>query len=65
MNNSDQMMKEEEGRHIAAVDAFNVAEERVQELKNKLAKAERDKKSTEAALEGVERQAEGQWRQLR
>ena len=59
------MMNEEEGRCIAAVDAFNVAEKRIQELKNKLAKAERDKKSVEAALEGVERQAESQRRQLR
>ena len=58
------MMKEEEGRRIVA-NAFNVAEKKVQELKNKLAEAERDKKSVEAALEGVERQAEGQWRQLR
>ena len=64
VNNSHWMMKEEGGRHIATVDAFNVAEKRVQEQKNKLAEAKRDKKSAEASLEGVERQAEGQWRQL-
>ena len=64
-NSSHWMMNEEEGRCIAVVDAFNVAEKRIQELKNKLAKAERDKKSVEAALEGVERQAESQRRQLR
>ena len=58
-------MKEEEGRRIAAVDAFNVAEKRVQELKNKLAKAKRDKKSAETTLEWAKRQVEGQWRQLR
>jgi len=53
-------MKEEEGRHNAAMEAFNVAEKRTNELKNKLTKVERDKKSVEAALDSVERQAEGQ-----
>ena len=65
VNNSHRMIKEEEGRRIAAVDAFNVAEKRVQELKTKLAKAERDKKSADSALEGAERQAESQRKQLR
>ena len=40
-------MKEEEGRCNATV-------------KNKMAEVERDKKSAEAALDGAERQAEGQ-----
>jgi len=44
VNSSHRMMKKEEGRRITAVDAFNVVEKRIQELKNKLAKAERDKK---------------------
>ena len=51
VNSSHWMMKEEEGRRIAVVDAFIMAEKRVQELKNKLAKAKRDKKSAETALE--------------
>lgn len=59
VNFSHQQMKEEESRCIAVVDAFNVAEKRIQKLKNKLTKAERDKKSAEVALEGAERQAEG------
>ena len=49
------MMKEEERRHTAAINAFNMVEKRVQDLKNKLAEADRDKKSAEATLEGVER----------
>ena len=60
VNSSHRMMKKEEGRRIAAVDAFNVAEKRIQELKNKLAEAKRDKKSDKAALEKAERQVEGQ-----
>ena len=53
-------MKEEEGRRITAVDAFHVAEKSVQELKAKLAEEERERKSAAAALDNIERQAEGQ-----
>ena len=48
-------MKEEEGRRIAAVEAFHVAEKSNQELKSKLIEAERDKKSAEADLDSAER----------
>ena len=65
VNFSHGQMKEEEGRCIAAVDAFSVATKRIQELKNKLIETERDKKSVDVALKGAERQAEGQRRQLR
>ena len=44
--------------------AFNVADKRKTELKNKLTEVEMDKKSAEAALERVERQDEDQRRQL-
>ena len=50
----------EEGRRIADVEAFNVANKRINKLKNKLTEAEKDKKSAEAALDSIERQAEGQ-----
>ena len=53
-------MKEEEGRRNAAVEAFNVAEKRINNLKNKLTKVEQDKKSSEAALDSAKRQAKGQ-----
>ena len=53
-------MKEEERRSNAAVEAFNLAEKRISEMKNKLSKVERDKKSAEATLDNVEKQAEGQ-----
>ena len=52
-------MKEEEGRYNAAMVAFNVANKRINEMKNKLFEVERDKKSVEVALDSVERQAEG------
>ena len=60
VNYSHRQMKEEEGRRITAVDAFHVAEKRNQELKNKLTKAERDKRNAKATLDSAKRQAEGQ-----
>ena len=53
-------MKEEERRRNATVEAFNLAEKRISEMKNKLFKVERDKKSAEAALDKAERQVESQ-----
>ena len=48
-------MKEEEGRHNAAVEAFNMAERSIQELKNKLLEEERERKSATATLDSVEK----------
>ena len=50
----------EERRRIAAVDAFHVAQKSNQELKSKLLKVEREKRSVEATLDNAERQAESQ-----
>ena len=60
VNYSHRKMKEEEGRRIAALDAFHVAEKCVQELKVKLTKEERERKSVAAALDSAERQEIGQ-----
>ena len=57
--------KNEEGRRIAAVEAFNVAEKSLKDLKAQLSQFENDKKSAATALEGAERQAETQRKQLR
>ena len=62
---SYRQMKEEEARRIVAVDTFNVAEKRIQELTTQLIESDRDKKSAETALEEVERQAKSQCKQLR
>ena len=45
-------MKEEEGRRNAIVEAFNLAEKRISEMKDKLSEVERDKKSAEATSKG-------------
>ena len=55
VNFSHKQMKEEEGRRIAVVDAFNVVENKIQELTTKLNEANRDKKRAKASLQGVER----------
>ena len=65
VNNSYRQMKDEEGRRIAAVEAFSLAKKRIQKLNTKLTEANRERKSAEAALHGVEKQAESQCRQLR
>ena len=54
-NNSHRQMKEEEGRRITVVDAFNVAGKRIQELTTKLNEVDKDKKIAEAAFQGVEK----------
>ena len=52
MNSSHRMMKDEEARCIATVEAFRVVDKKSQELTTKLIEVERDKKSAEAALNG-------------
>jgi len=54
------MKEEEEGRRNAAVEAFNLAERSIQELKKKLLEEERERKSATTALDSAEKQAEGQ-----
>ena len=53
-------MKEEEGRRNVVVEAFNVAEKRIQELKSKLLEEERERKSVVVAFDSAKRQFEGQ-----
>ena len=57
-------MKDEEGKHIVVVEAFNVVEKRVKKLNAKLTEVKWEKKNTEVALEGAERQVETQRKQL-
>ena len=53
-------MKEEEGRRIAVVKAFQVADKSLQELRKRLQEEEKERKYAAAALENVEKQAESQ-----
>ena len=58
VNTSHKQMKEEEGQHIATMEAFTLAEQRIKDLNTKLTEANKERKSAETTLEGVERQAE-------
>ena len=62
---SHKAMKEEEGRRVAAMKAFELAKKNSQYLNAKLVEADWGKKSVEAALDRVKRQAEAQRKQLR
>ena len=48
-------MKDEEGRCIAAMKAFELTEKKSKDLTTKLVEADWDKKSAKVVLEGVER----------
>lgn len=48
-------LKDEEARRISTVKTLVVAEKRIKELNTKLTKADREKKSTEAALAGAKK----------
>ncbi|KAL0002991.1 hypothetical protein SO802_016772 [Lithocarpus litseifolius] len=48
---SHKEMKEEEGRRVAAVKAFELAKKKSQDLNAKLVEADRDKKNAEATLD--------------
>ena len=58
-------MKEEEGRRIATVEAFQLANKSLQEHKKKLQEEEKERKYAATALQNVEKQVESQRLQLR
>ena len=60
MDYSHRQYKSEEGRRIAVVEAVNVAENSIKDLKVQLSQSENDRKSAVAALEGAEGQVETQ-----
>ena len=51
-------------RRIAVVEAFNMAEKSLKDLKVQLSQSENDRKSSVTTLEGAERQAKTQCKQL-
>ncbi|XP_050291679.1 uncharacterized protein LOC126732728 [Quercus robur] len=59
-NYCHRQMKEEEGRCIATVEAFQVADKSLQEHKKRLQEEEKERKYAAATLENVEKQAESQ-----
>ena len=64
-NSCHRQMKEEEGKRNTTVEAFQVAEKSLQEMKKKLHEEKIERKYATAALENAEKQAEKQRLQLR
>ena len=58
-------MDDERKRRVQAVQSFNIADQSIKDLRKKLAKEEKARKSANAALEGAERQAKEQRQLLR
>ena len=58
-------MDDERKRCVQAVQSFNIADQSIKDLRKKLAKEEKARKSANAALEGAERQAKEQRQLLR
>ena len=58
VNYSHWKMKKEEGRRIAAVEAFQMAEKSIKDLKAKLTEEEKERKLVAAALSSAEKQVE-------
>nr|POE75897.1 hypothetical protein CFP56_05162 [Quercus suber] len=56
--------KDKEAHRISTVKTLAVVKKRIKELNTKLTKVDRERKSTEAALTGVKKQAEVQRQQL-
>ena len=50
VNTTHKHMKDEKGRCIVAVEAFNMAKKRIKELNTKLTEANKAKKNAETAL---------------
>ena len=59
-NYCHQQMKEEEERRNDAMEAFNVVERSIQELKKKLQEEKKERKYAVAALESAEKQVKSQ-----
>ena len=58
MDDAYSQLKNKEARHVVAVKTLVVVEKKIKDLGTKLTKADREKKSAEAALANSEKQAE-------
>ena len=60
-----QQLDNERKRRVSAVQSFNIANQSIKDLRQKLAEQEKARKSADSALEGAQRQAEEQRQLLR
>ena len=59
-NNSSKQLEDERNMRVATVEAFKIADQSTQDLRHKLEKEERARKSADSALGSAQRQAKDQ-----
>ena len=59
-NSCSKQLEDERNKCVATVEAFNIADQSTQDLRNKLKDEEKARRSVESALEGAQKQAEDQ-----
>ena len=56
--NCSRQLEDERNRHVMAIEAFNIADQSTQDLRNKLKDEEKARRSADSALESAQKQAE-------
>ena len=59
-NSCNRQLEDERNRRVAAVEAFNIADQSTQDVRNKLKEEEKARRSADLALESAQKQAEDQ-----
>ena len=59
-NSCSRQLEDERARRVAIVEAFNIADQFTQDLRNKLKDEEKARRSADSILEGTQKQAEDQ-----
>ena len=57
-NNCSRQLENERNRCVATVEAFNIANQSTQDLRNKLKEEEKARRSKDSTLESAQKQAE-------
>ena len=57
-NNCSRQLENERNRCVAAIEAFNIANQSTQDLRNKLKEEEKARRSEDSTLESAQKQAE-------
>ena len=59
-NSCSRQLEDERNRRVAAVEAFNIADQSTQDLRNKLKEEEKARRSADSALKSAQKQVEDQ-----
>ena len=59
-NSCSRQLEDERNRQVVAVEAFKIADQSTQDLRNKLEEEEKERRSADSALESAHRQTKNQ-----